>query len=111
LRENACIKVSDTIDGHLQKALFCDAFGTGATRIMENTDSHQKHLNQVTLVEMLGAIGIVFGDIGASPLYSPHLNTIPIVLAILVALFVAQQFGTQTLGRFFGPPFVYPSFL
>ncbi len=25
------------------------------------------------------------------------------MLAILVALFVAQQFGTQTLGRFFGP--------
>ena len=168
---------------------------------MENTDSHQKHLNQVTLIGMLVAIGIVFGDIGTSPLYtfsavigakpvepllalgglsaifwtlffqttvkyviitlnadnkgeggifslytlirrysgrwmmfpavvggsflladgiitppisvssaieglriySPHLNTIPIVLAILVALFVAQQFGTQTLGRFFGP--------
>jgi KUP system potassium uptake protein len=31
---------------------------------MENTDSHQKHLNQVTLVGMLVAIGIVFGDIG-----------------------------------------------
>ncbi len=168
---------------------------------MENTDNHQQHLNQVTLVGMLVAIGIVFGDIGTSPLYtfsavigskpvepllalgglsaifwtlffqttvkyviitlnadnkgeggifslytlirrysgkwmmfpaivggsflladgiitppisvssaieglriySPHLNTIPIVLAILVALFVAQQFGTQTLGRFFGP--------
>ncbi|MCI0389909.1 MAG: KUP/HAK/KT family potassium transporter [Acidobacteria bacterium] len=168
---------------------------------MENTGSHQNHLNQVTLLGMLVAIGIVFGDIGTSPLYTfsavigskpvepllalgglsaifwtlffqttvkyviitlnadnkgeggifslytlirrysgkwmmfpaivggsflladgiitppisvssaieglriynPHLNTIPIVLAILVALFVAQQFGTQTLGRFFGP--------
>ncbi len=36
-------------------------------------------------------------------IYNEHLNTIPIVLAILVALFIAQQFGTQTLGRFFGP--------
>lgn len=37
---------------------------------MENTDGHQQHLNQVTLMGMLVAIGIVFGDIGASPLYT-----------------------------------------
>jgi hypothetical protein len=37
---------------------------------MENTDSHQQHLNQVTLMGMLVAIGIVFGDIGTSPLYT-----------------------------------------
>jgi len=37
---------------------------------MENTDSHQQHLNQVTLMGMLVAVGIVFGDIGASPLYT-----------------------------------------
>ena len=34
---------------------------------MKNTDSHQQHLNQVTLIGMLVAIGIVFGDIGTSP--------------------------------------------
>jgi KUP system potassium uptake protein len=36
-------------------------------------------------------------------IYSPHLPTIPIVIAILVALFAAQQFGTQFIGKFFGP--------
>ncbi|SRR6266545_13075 len=37
---------------------------------MKNTNGHQQHLNQVTLIGMLVAIGIVFGDIGASPLYT-----------------------------------------
>ncbi|MBS1794699.1 MAG: KUP/HAK/KT family potassium transporter [Acidobacteria bacterium] len=36
-------------------------------------------------------------------IYFPEINTIPIVIAILVALFIAQQFGTQVIGRFFGP--------
>jgi KUP system potassium uptake protein len=36
-------------------------------------------------------------------IYNQHLNTIPIVIAILVGLFVSQQFGTEWLGRFFGP--------
>ncbi len=36
-------------------------------------------------------------------IYSPDIPTIPIVIGILVLLFVAQQFGTQIIGRFFGP--------
>lgn len=36
-------------------------------------------------------------------IYYPNLNTVPIVLGILILLFVAQQFGTQWLGRLFGP--------
>lgn len=32
-----------------------------------------------------------------------HIETIPIVLAILVALFVIQQFGTNFVGKAFGP--------
>ena len=36
-------------------------------------------------------------------IYYPKLNTVPIVLAILVLLFVTQQFGTQLLGKLFGP--------
>ncbi len=36
-------------------------------------------------------------------IYSPDLPTIPIVIGILVLLFVAQQFGTQLIGKFFGP--------
>ena len=36
-------------------------------------------------------------------IYEPHIPTIPIVLGILILIFVAQQFGTQIIGRFFGP--------
>lgn len=36
-------------------------------------------------------------------IYSPHLPTVPIVLGILVLIFVAQQFGTQTIGKFLDP--------
>jgi KUP system potassium uptake protein len=36
-------------------------------------------------------------------IYSPNIPTIPIVIGILVVLFVAQQFGTQTIGKLFGP--------
>lgn len=45
-------------------------------------------------------------------IYSPDLPTIPIVIFILVILFVAQQFGTQMIGKFFGPVmFVWFSFI
>ena len=37
---------------------------------MENSDSHSKHLNKVTFGGLLIALGIVFGDIGTSPLYT-----------------------------------------
>jgi KUP system potassium uptake protein len=33
----------------------------------------------------------------------PDLPTIPIVVAIIIGLFLIQQFGTQAIGRFFGP--------
>lgn len=36
-------------------------------------------------------------------LYRPTLPTVPIVIFILVILFVAQQFGTQLIGKLFGP--------
>lgn len=36
-------------------------------------------------------------------IFYPNLDTIPIVIGILVAIFVSQQFGTQQLGRLFGP--------
>ena len=36
-------------------------------------------------------------------IYYPNLNTVPIVLVIITLLFVSQQFGTQWLGRLFGP--------
>ncbi|UHG92120.1 KUP/HAK/KT family potassium transporter [Spirosoma oryzicola] len=36
-------------------------------------------------------------------IYYPKLDTVPIVLAIIVLLFITQQFGTQWLGRLFGP--------
>jgi KUP system potassium uptake protein len=45
-------------------------------------------------------------------IYSPELPTVPIVIGILVMIFVAQQFGTQLIGRFFGPVmFVWFAFI
>jgi KUP system potassium uptake protein len=39
---------------------------------------------------------------GLNILY-PHIETIPIVIGILFAIFMAQQFGTNTIGSAFGP--------
>lgn len=36
-------------------------------------------------------------------IYRPNLPTVPIVIGILILLFVAQQFGTQLIGKLFGP--------
>lgn len=36
-------------------------------------------------------------------IYSPNIPTVPIVIAIIIGLFVTQQFGTQFIGKFFGP--------
>jgi len=33
----------------------------------------------------------------------PHIHTVPIVIAILIFLFTIQQFGTQQIGKIFGP--------
>ena len=33
----------------------------------------------------------------------PHLNTVPIIIVILIALFLFQQFGTDKIGKVFGP--------
>jgi len=35
--------------------------------------------------------------------FYPHINTVPIVIAILCVLFIIQQFGTKLVGRFFAP--------
>ena len=39
-------------------------------------------------------------------IYYPRLDTVPIVLVIIVLLFITQQFGTQWLGKLFGPVMV-----
>lgn len=36
----------------------------------------------------------------------PDLDTVPIVIAIIILLFSIQQFGTQQIGKFFGPVMV-----
>ena len=36
-------------------------------------------------------------------IYNPTIPTVPIVISILIALFVIQQFGTKFVGQFFGP--------
>ena len=33
----------------------------------------------------------------------PHINTMPIIIAILIGLFIFQQFGTEKIGKIFGP--------
>ena len=33
----------------------------------------------------------------------PHISTIPIIIGILFFLFAVQQFGTKSIGKFFGP--------
>lgn len=35
--------------------------------------------------------------------FNKEINTIPIVLGIIAALFIIQQFGTKFVGKFFGP--------
>jgi KUP system potassium uptake protein len=35
--------------------------------------------------------------------YHPHLQTVPIVISILIALFIIQKFGTSLVGKAFGP--------
>lgn len=37
---------------------------------------------------------------------NPTINTVPIVIAILIALFIFQQFGTEKIGKIFGPVMV-----
>jgi len=34
---------------------------------------------------------------------NPNISTVPIVIVILTGLFVVQQFGTKSIGKFFGP--------
>ncbi len=36
----------------------------------------------------------------------PNLNTVPIIISILIGLFVFQQFGTDKIGKIFGPAMV-----
>lgn len=33
----------------------------------------------------------------------PHLHTVPVVIAIIISLFIIQQFGTSLVGKAFGP--------
>lgn len=35
--------------------------------------------------------------------FDPELNTVPIVIAIIIGLFTIQQFGTNQIGKIFGP--------
>ena len=38
--------------------------------------------------------------------FNPHLDTMPIVIGILVLLFVLQQFGSNYIGKIFGPAMI-----
>lgn len=45
----------------------------------------------------------VVSSIEGLKINNPGLNVVPIALGILAGLFAIQQFGTQKIGRFFGP--------
>lgn len=66
------------------------------------------------LVAIVGAAALLADGIITPPIsvasaieglriLKPDLDTVPIVIGILVALFAFQQFGTQIIGRLFGP--------
>jgi KUP system potassium uptake protein len=58
---------------------------------------------------MLLADGIITPPISVSSaieglrVFKPEINTVPIVICIIAALFIIQQFGTKFVGRSFGP--------
>ena len=66
----------------------------------------------------LAAIGVVYGDIGTSPLYTlkevfqPATGVtltpwvLPFSVAVLIGLFAVQRLGTAAVGRWFGPVIV-----
>ncbi|MBK7682369.1 MAG: KUP/HAK/KT family potassium transporter [Bacteroidetes bacterium] len=77
---------------------------------MSSSSSH----NKITAAGLLVTLGIIYGDIGTSPLYvmksivglgviDQSIPTIPIVLGIITGLFMIQRFGTNLVGKFFGP--------
>ena len=84
---------------------------------------HQKAGRWIVYPTIIGgsfilAEGIITPPISVSSaveglrIYSPNLPTIPIVIGILILIFVAQQFGTQNIGKFFGPVmFVWFTFI
>src|ERR1044072_3871822 len=45
----------------------------------------------------------VASDIEGLQKVNPHIETVPIVIAILIGLFIFQQFGTDKIGKIFGP--------
>lgn len=71
----------------------------------------------VAVVTMIGAAALladgvmtpsitVTSSIEGLQLYNPSIKVVPIVLIILAALFFIQRYGTNFIGRFFGPVMV-----
>ncbi|WBO84171.1 KUP/HAK/KT family potassium transporter [Hymenobacter yonginensis] len=71
-------------------------------------------VRRLYLVAIVGAAALLADGIITPPIsvasaieglriLRPGLNTVPIVIGILVALFAFQQFGTQIIGKLFGP--------
>ncbi|WP_027385640.1 KUP/HAK/KT family potassium transporter [Chryseobacterium gregarium] len=48
----------------------------------------------------------VMSAIEGLEIYNPHTPVVPITIAILIVIFVVQQFGTSFIGKFFGPVMV-----
>ncbi|MBC3538047.1 KUP/HAK/KT family potassium transporter [Rufibacter sediminis] len=74
----------------------------------------RRHAKWLTIPAILGgsallADGVITPPISVSSavegllLLNPHIPTVPIVISILVVLFLLQSFGTQIVGKAFGP--------
>lgn len=72
------------------------------------------HIKWLAVPAMIGGSALLADSIIAPPIsvssaveglkrVNPELPIVPIVIGILFALFLIQQFGTRFLGRFFGP--------
>ncbi len=73
--------------------------------------------SSMLIVAMIGAAFLIADGIITPPIsvasaiegvkaQFPELNTIPIIIAILISLFIFQQFGTDKIGKVFGPVMV-----
>ncbi|WP_375437484.1 KUP/HAK/KT family potassium transporter [uncultured Hymenobacter sp.] len=71
-------------------------------------------VRRLYLVAIVGAAALLADGIITPPIsvssaveglriLKPDLDTVPIVVGILIALFAFQQFGTQVIGKLFGP--------
>ena len=77
--------------------------------LLQRLDVKYHYLSAIVGAAALLADGLITPPISVASaieglrLVWPRIDTVPIVLAILAGLFAIQQFGTDILGKMFGP--------